>query len=198
MIIHVMIKCIRYICIGFLFYFSQADVFIGALDESPAIKSHLIASRPYYHDHLTWCIQKAQPIPKWQNIYYLFEDWTAFASIIGLLILLVAVGYFLMVVEHTKKSSLDLIQIIFCCALGLSVTFRPESNPLRIFFAFGILAGMIFATMVSSILMTIATKPIQRPQIQTIQEILIQNFSLAGDQFAFDKMIQQTEVNTII
>lgn len=174
---------------------SHADVFIGALDESPVIKNHLIASRPYYYDHLTWCIQKAKPIPKWQNISYLFEDWTAFVSLFGLLILLVAVGYFMMVVEHTKKSALDLIQIIVCLALGLSVVYRPQSNPLRIFFAFGVFAGMIFATLTSSILLTIATNPIQRPQIQTIHEILMQNFSLVGDQFALDKMMQQNKVN---
>lgn len=179
----------------FALYFSHADIFIGALDENSVIKNHLIASRPYYFDHLTWCVQKAKPIPKWQNISYLFEDWTAIASLFGLLILLVAVSYFMMVVEQTKKSSLDLLQIIFCCALGLSVVFRPQSNPLRILFGFGILAGMIFSTLTSSILLTIATNPIQRPQIQTIQETLIQNFTLVGDQFVLDKMMQQNKVH---
>lgn len=186
------------IALIFFFYSSQADVFIGALDESPVIKNHLIASHPYYHDHLTWCIQMAKPIPKWQNISYIVDDWTVLASLLGLLISLVVAGYFMMVVEHTKKSSLDLLEIILCVALGLSSNYRPQSNPVRIFFAFGILAGMIFATLTSSILMTIATKPIHRPQIQTVQEILMQNFTLAGDQFALDKLMQQNKVGVCI
>lgn len=101
-----------------------------------------------------------------------------------------------MIVENTKKSSIDLLEFIFCCALGLSVAYRPQSNPGRVFFAFGILAGMIFAILVSSVLMTMATKPISRPQITTIQEILEQNFSLVGDRFALDKMIQKNKVET--
>lgn len=140
----------------------------------------------------------AKPIPKWQNISYIVDDWTVLASLLGLLISLVVAGYFMMVVEPTKKSSLDLLQIILCCALGLSSNYQPQSNPVRIFFAFGILAGMIFATLTSSILMTIATKPIHRPQIQTVQEILMQNFTLAGDQFALDKLMQQNEVGVCI
>lgn len=159
------------------------------------VKKHLIASRPYYHDHLTWCVQNAQPIPKWQNISYLFVDWTPIASLAGLVILLVTVGYFLMVAERTKKSSIDLLQIIICCALGLSAAYQPQSNPVRILFAFGIMGGMLFATLASSVLMTIATKPIQRAQIQNIQEIMMGNFSLVGDQFTLDKIIQRNEVN---
>lgn len=186
-------------CIAIFSNSSQADVFIGALDESPVVKNHLIASRAYYHDHLTWCVQNAKPIPKWQNISYLFVGWTPIASIAALVILLVTVGYFLMVAERTKTSSIELLQIIICCALGLSAAyFQPQSNPVRILFAFGILGGMLFATLASSVLMTIATKPIQRAQIQNIQEILMENFSLVGDQFTLDKIIQRNEVNKII
>lgn len=170
-------------------------MFIGALDGSPVIKNHLIASRPYYHDHLTWCVQNAKPIPKWQNISYLFVDWTPFASICALVILLVTIGYFLMVAERTKKSSIDLLQIIACCSMGLPAAYQPQSNPVRILFAFGIMGGILFATLTSSVLMTIATKPIKRAQIQNIQEILMGNFSLAGDQFTLDKIIQRNEVD---
>lgn len=173
---------------------SEVDLFIGALDETPVTKNHLIASRPYYYDHLTWCIQKAQPIPKWRNIFYLFTDWTVLASLIFVLILLVAVAYILMIVEHKKKNLFEILQIILCCALGLSASYQPQSNPFRILYGFGIFAGIIFATLVSSVLMIIATKTIYRKQIVTTQEILEQDFSLVGDRFALDKIIQQNKV----
>lgn len=177
--------------------FSAVDLFIGALDESPVIKDHLIASRSYYHDHLTWCIQKAKPIPKWQNIFYLFNDLTVFVSLVILVILLVAVGYFLMVVEHKKNNFFDLLVIILRCALGFSSAYQPYSHPVRIFIAFGMLAGMIFATLFGSILTTIASNPILRTQIVTVQETIMQGFSFAGDRFALDKIIQQNKVWTI-
>lgn len=170
------------------------DLFVGALHESPVTKNHLIASRPYMYDHLTWCIQKAKPIPKWQHIAYLFADLYAFASIVLIIIILVTVGYFLMVAERKKKSAVDMLEIVIRCALGLSNEYRPQTNSVRVFLAFGIFAGIIFATLVSSILMTIATKPFYRSQIKTIEELLEQDFSLAGDRFTLDKIVQQNKV----
>lgn len=178
-----------------LLYSSQTDVFIGALDESLVIKRHLIASRPYYYDHLTWCVQSAKPIPKWRNLFYLFVDWTPIAGLAVVLISLVASGYILMVAERMKKSSIDLLLIIVACALGQSAPYQPQSNAVRILFAFGMMAGILFATLTSSVLISIATKPIQSPQIQNIQEILMRNYTLVGDQFTLDKIIQLNEVN---
>lgn len=99
-----------------------------------------------------------------------------------------------MIVEHKKKNLFEILQIILCCALGLSASYQPQSNPFRILYGFGIFAGIIFATLVSSVLMIIATKTIYRKQIVTTQEILEQDFSLVGDRFALDKIIQQNKV----
>lgn len=41
-------------------------------------RKYLIASRSYYHDCLTWCVQRHQQIPRWQSVFYLCTDTTVY------------------------------------------------------------------------------------------------------------------------
>lgn len=175
-----------------------SDIFLGALDGNHITSKELIASYPYYHDALTWCVQKTKRIPVWKSILYIFGDWPVLVALLMIIVLLVAVAYYLMQLERNKKGTIQLILIIFGCALGLSVAFNPQSNPMRVLFTFGLFAGIIFATAISSIIMGSITSPIMRPQIDSIREIIDGDFVLAGDQFVLDKLLQQNEVNCFL
>lgn len=177
-----------------IFFFRKVDLFIGALDESPAIRHHLIASRPYYHDHLTWCVQKAKPIPLWKNIFHLCRNWEVYMGLLIAVMTLLPFFYYLFQYEHPIQTWNETLLMIFRVAIGISANIEPKSNPFRITYAFGLLAGTIFSIVLNAIIMRNVTTPILRPQIQTIEEITNGDFKLMGDRFALAKLKLQTNV----
>lgn len=100
----------------------------------------------------------------------------------------------MMVVEPKKRSFNDLLMVIYICSIGFRYRLQIQSNAARVCFGILLFAAVIFAKSLSSFLMANTANTIYRPQINTIDEIVQQNFSLAGDQFALDKLMQQNEV----
>lgn len=166
---------------------SKIDIFLGSLDENLVTRKYLMASRPYYYDHLTWCVQKSKPIPLWQNIFHLCNDWNVFTGVSVTAIIVIATEYYLIQFEHPVRSWNEMLFITLRCALGISVAFNPRTNSARCLFLFGLIGGFIFATILSAMMRQI-TNPILRPQIESIDEIINGNFTLAGDRYAFIKM----------
>lgn len=68
--------------------------------------------------------------------------------------------------------------------------------PGRIFYTIVNFAAIAFAAVSSSVLVTKMTMPVHSTQINSIKAIIDDGFSLVVDQFAFEKMSQQTWVNT--
>lgn len=158
-------------------------------------KPHFIASRPYHYDYLTWCVQKQKPIPLWQNIFHLCNDFYVYGSVAVVAIFLIAVEYYLIQFEHPVRTWNEMLFITLCAALGMPVAFNPRSNPFRMLFVFGIFGGYMFATILSATIMRQITNPILRPQIESIDEIINGNFELAGDGYTLIQMGNQNEVN---
>lgn len=161
------------------------------------IKNYLIASRAYYHDHLTWCVQKAKPIPLWKNIFYICRNWDVYVVIFCGIMSLLLIVYYLYQFENPIRTWNEVLLIIFRCAIGMSGNARPQSTPLRVVYAFGLLGGILFSIVVSSVLMRNITTPIMRPQIQTIVEITNGDFKLIGDQFMLVKLKLQNKVKRL-
>lgn len=74
--------------------FRKIDIFIGGLSENLQTSKSLSASRMYYQDSLTWCVQTKKPIPKWQNIFEVCKDWRVF-MVMFIASLVVAAFYYL-------------------------------------------------------------------------------------------------------
>lgn len=116
-------------------------------------------------------------------------------TIFVLFMSLLLFGYYLIQFERSIKDWNDLVMLIFRCAIGLPANFKPQTDSVRVVYAFGLLGGILFSIVASAVIMRNVTTPILRPQIRTIEEITSGEFKLIGDRFAFNKLQQQNQVN---
>lgn len=174
---------------------SEIDLFIGALDENLITAKYFVASRSYYHDRLTWCVQKRKPIPLWQNLFHICHNPIIWGVFFVVLVAEIGAVYFLEQFEH--RSKWDWHRITFDglrVHIGYSCPYNPQNNATRILFTFILLACIIFTITISSTLLQFIASPILRPQVDTIQQIIDEQFTLAGGHFELHKITQQNEV----
>lgn len=172
-------------------------MFIGVLEENSITKPYLIASRPYYHDCLTWCVQKQQPIPRWTNIFYLCNDARVYLIFLVATLLVIGSAYYFQKCERQKKDWHFITIVALTICVGVSYPYNPRSKPMLILIMIGRFAGILFYTLLGSVLTRLVTVPHLMPQINSITDITNGDFILAGDRFALQKLSQQNEVTTI-
>lgn len=177
------------------FCFSQIDIFVGALDENLLTHKYFIASRAYYHDSLTWCVQKRKPIAMWKRALYLCTDVKVYVLTPLSVVLFQIPLYVFQQLESPKRCSTDLLLNALCICLGFPCTLRPKSNPCRILIISCLFASIIIVVVTASVSIRSITTPMLNPQIDSIKQITNGEFSLVGDRFAFLKMLHQNEVN---
>lgn len=185
-----MIKCHYFIL------FSNIDIILGIIDENTLPHEEFIASHSYYHDALTWCVQRRKQIPVWMNLFLLCNDPLIYGIYTVLCFAMVFLFYYLQQYEdvHPKWDWFRLTFSGICATLGFASEFRPQNIPSRIFFIFCIFGSMIF--MIVSIAKTLmfVTTTFYEKQIDSIQEIVDGSFDLIGDDFALQHLMKQTEV----
>lgn len=176
--------------------FSKIDIFIGALEENLITKKHLIATRSYYYERITWCVQKSQPIPLWKNIFYLCNDPLVYLIPFMLGILVYCIGYYCEQFErHPKWDWFKFTINGFGCMLGMPCTYNPTITATRIGILLCLFSAIIFVSLISAALMQLVMTPILNPQIKSVQEIIAGSFKLVGNRFLIEKISQQKEVN---
>lgn len=178
------------------FHFSGIDIFIGALEENLLTNKYFVASRSYYHDSLTWCVQKRKPIPLWQNLFHICHDPIIWAVFFIMVMMEISFVYFLEQFEYHSKW--DWHRIFFDglrIHMGFSCPYNPQNNATRVLYLFILLACIIFTITISSTLLQFMASPILSLQVETIQEILDEQFTLIGGPFELLKMTEQNEVN---
>lgn len=185
-------KFLEFLCI-----FRKIDIFIGALSENLITREHLIASRAYYYDSLTWCVQKRQSIPKWRNIFYYCQDPLVYWMYTVVVVAILSVTYYLQKCERRKKWDWHRLTVEgFCGSVGFPCTWNPENISNRVVTIFVLFAVLILNVVFNvGISLSILT-PIMNPQIRSIQEIIDGNFKLMGDQSAMQKIIHRNEIIT--
>lgn len=157
-------------------------------------RKYLIASRPYYHDCLTWCVQKHQPIPRWQSAFYLCTDSNVYVAFSLFAFFTIGIAYYLQKTEPNKKDWHYITLVALTICIGYSHPYQAQNNPTRVLISVGQFAGTIFFTVLTSMLLLRVSVPHFMPQIDSIAEITKGDFTLAGDRFAFQKISQQNEV----
>lgn len=102
--------------------------------------------------------------------------------------------YFFQTFEYQQRDW-NLITIN-AVAIGCGFAGTQISNGIafRIQYIVCLFAAIVFGTTVGAVFMAQITRPILRHQIDSIHEIVDGKFSLAGDPFAFTKILQQNEV----
>lgn len=164
------------------------------MDENLITNKYLIASRPYYYDYFTWCVQSQQPIPLWKNFFHLCNDWAVWLATTIVTVVLVAIGYYTTQFEDRPRNWNECHLFVLGAAVGMGVAFNPQTNMVRFLFLLGLFGGIVFATTLNSIIMASVTAPILKKQVTSISEITNGEFELVGDRFAFIQMSQQNQV----
>lgn len=158
---------------------------------------HLVASHSYYHDSLTWCVQKAKDISSWINLFYVCTDPIVYIVATVEIFLIVGTAYILQQLEDARWDWNRISLYTIGVALGFAVDFMPKSIPFRIFFIIQLFAAMFFGIKMSSTMITQATTPIRNPQINSVQEMIDRDFSFTLDRFTFTKLSQLNEVHPV-
>lgn len=179
-----------------VFFFRKIDIFIGALEENLITNKHLVASHPYHHDHITWCVQKRKPIPVWKNVFYLCNNPLLYLILTLESVTVLIGGYIFQMFEPRQKWDYNKFIIEgFRCMLGFPCSFSPETCTIPSGYIFMLFAGIINAVVMNVALILLTTNPVLNLQIQSIQEIIDGSFTLMVDGFAFKQILGQNKVN---
>lgn len=177
--------------------FRQIDIFIGGLDENLLSNRYFIASRAYYHDSITWCVQEKRAIPRWKNLYRLCHDPIVYLVFVIMTFSCIFFAYFSQQFED-KNPMMDWHQV-FCVAFRgmcyMPTEFYPKFIPTRIFYSFCLFGSLIFTVSTLAFFIKALNSVMYADQIKSIQEIIDNSFKLYGDSFAFHHLINQNQVN---
>lgn len=171
----------------FQYFSSDSDIIIGAFDDNLLMSEYFVASFPYYHDELTWCVQKSGPIPLWRNVFKLCEDLVVLSVFALMCIVYVATMFVMQQYEDTHpkwdwtRTSFSIIRLLS----GLVMDYSPKLHSARLFFTSCLFGCMIFDTVFIALWTKCMTTPFFEHQVKSRQEIIDNRFGMAGDYFAF-------------
>lgn len=158
---------------------------------------YLLASNAYTDDSLTWCVQAKRPYSKWENFFQICTDWRVYIAMsISELVSQIFV-YVLLAFEYSVFPKWDFHEITligFAYTFGLSYPIYPKHS----FFRMIVGSYLIMAFLLNIIILTkyqeTMTVPIYNLQINTVNEIIENDFKLAGDPFALEFLSERNEV----
>lgn len=168
------------------------------MDENLITNKHFIASRSYYRDSLTWCVQNRKPIPLWQNLLHICHNPIVWAVFFVEVMIEISFVYCLEQFEHHSKW--DCHRIFFDglrIHMGFSCVYNPTNNASRVLFLFILLACTVFTITISSTVLEFITLPILSPQVRSVAEIMSERFTLVGGRFELLKVSEQIEVRLV-
>lgn len=125
-------------------------------------------------------------------MFYICRDisvWIVFGTQI---FMMMSLSYFLQQFEERKLDWNTIYISGMACYCCVTSPYNPKNNANRILFLSLLLGSIVFYTAYCAFLM--ADHTFYLHQIGTIEEIVAQNYSLAGDKMAFLKLRRQTEV----
>lgn len=161
-------------------FYSNIDLLIGGLVMDKTIPTELSYTAPYLNDEVTWCAARAKPLEKWQNIFNIMPQWMWFAV---LLIAFICISIYRMILIVFDRQQFDyfIIALTFInLHMAMSAQFVPNHLISRIFFLIISLFGMIFVGIFNNVLLEVLTWPQAGIQIETIEEMVSDQYRLLG------------------
>lgn len=177
---------------------SKLEVFLGIHEENFVTKKYLIPSRPYETGSITWCVQRKKRVPVHFLIFYLCRSPEVYLifTLHGIMIGIVA--YYFQQFERQPKWDMARLSINgIRLYLGSPCSYKPMNNANRVLFIAVLLSGMIFGIILSTAMVKLGTTARYNPQIETIKDIIDNDFDLVGSQSTF-KLLQQNAVISIL
>lgn len=147
---------------------------------------------------MIFCVQRNQPIPIWQNVLHLCRDPFVYVIFVINDVIFILIGYFLEQFEQRKRKwDWNKWFLVLCCAyFNSSSKYRPKFLPAKVFFAFGLLSGMLFSICIPTRLTQIIGNPFYNDQMQLKDMIINSPFKLLGDRFGFQHLKRQKVVSS--
>lgn len=173
---------------------------IGGLCPGDVNFERFEASAPYKQDDITWCVSHAKPIPRWLNLLYIADFATvALAAVVVLIV--IALVYLLYGFEDQP------CDLIFCTILSLQTItqfptmFRADIYLNKFLFVMMLLIGFWLSTIFGAYVIVFMGQDLYEVQIATIQDIVEENYHLAGnpnviDHFRVKNMVRFIEISS--
>lgn len=166
------------------------------IDQNALLKNNFSLTRAYFfRDDTTWCVRQAKQIPSWMNIFYIA---TVDVNLLGVTLLIVSIFLtylFTSFEEHPEdiwKTLIMFLQVI----LLMSSPFKPKRRMLRLFHIAGLYAMLATTSIFLAFYYNFMLQPRYERQIDTFDQIVSNNFLLAGDEHTKEFLMQQNRVNT--
>lgn len=142
-------------------------------------------STPYQQDDMTWCVSHAKPIPQWMNLLYITDFETIGIALVFVLFIICTVYLFHAFEDEPRD-------LIFCAFLCLQIIttfptmFRSDRITFKFIFALYILIGFWFSQIFGAHIVVFLGRELFETQIATIDDIVNENFHLAGNPNVID------------
>lgn len=120
------------------------------LDESQLKSCNFIASWPYHCDSFTWCVQKAQKIPVWKNLFYMCNDSMPWAIFTAMALCAIFFAYFVQQFEDQKWTWFKITITSICLVCNYPTEYRPKTISNRIFFICCLFGTMVYSNHIYS------------------------------------------------
>lgn len=166
-----------------------ADVNFGKLFEP---------SSPYKQDDVTWCVSHAKPMPRWMNLFFIADFWTIVCAAI-IVVVVVGIFYLLYAFEDVPRD------LLYCAVLTLQTIttfptmFRSNRFGFKMLFTLALLMTFWITQILSAHICVFLSQVRYKPQITAIDEIVEENFNLAGNpsvtnHFRFKSRVSSFEI----
>lgn len=166
------------------------------MEENAVTKSYFQASNDYYRKVLTWCLQKARPIQIWKNIFHLCNNPIIYLIMTLEYLIIIFFAYYFQQFERGRKWEWNKIVFEgFRCLLSFPCRYNPKNLMARAGYVLVLYYAFIFSNILNLHLIYIFQNSIFDYQIQTIREIINDDFTLIGDKNVYGNILKQNVVN---
>lgn len=177
----------------------QIDVLLGGLPQYSHNLANFDSSISYYSDDYTWCVQRPKFLPLSISFFRILPP-VVWILIVGLGYVNALILYLLVQFDSNPRiRKLDLHHTTFLISLpswiGISQQFKPNYWPLRLYYISTLLFGMVVFAIFSTLLVKRSQVRLRFFQVQSVSDIVAEEFGLAGSLEIYEHIRHQSLVS---
>lgn len=134
-------------------------------------------------DEITWCVARAQPIPKWRSIFSMVPNIETHIYVWSTLIVMIIITFLLSTFERRPFDAWKSVIYIFQSVLIGNVT-SPKKTFFKILILYFLFINTIICTIFNAFFFNHMTGVALSKQINTFDELKIENFHFASQSSA--------------
>lgn len=152
----------------------------------------LTYSIPYFMNDLTWCVKKPENLPVYLYIFFVLSPkvwlFATIMNVFGSAFIIYMMAPFDS--QNTNRHHMDfwktLLVIVFPTIFFTPCKFNPTYKPFRIFHGILLIATFFWSQIVFVYIYRFISAPIASAQMDTINELIKNNFQLMGSSDILD------------